>query len=68
MMAPVQINYYRNSYCRLCCSNGNNKNGKENAVEFFRIQIFIEYNEIDIHTIQDQFNSHQHRYHVTPGE
>src|SRR6266508_5284725 len=43
-MAPVEVDDYSNSHSRLCCSYRNNKNDKENSVQFIGKQIFIEYN------------------------
>src|SRR5215203_1832165 len=54
-MAAVEINYNGNCHCCLGRRNRNNKYGKENTVEFVRIQVFVEYDKIYVYTIQYQF-------------
>jgi hypothetical protein len=47
---------------------GNDEYGKENSVEPVGPQIFIEGDEIQVHTVQYQFHTHEHGYQVSPGK
>jgi hypothetical protein len=63
-MTPVQIDDDSNGHCRLCCSDRDDKNGKEDPIQLFWIQVLIEHYKIDIYAIEDKFNCHQHGDHV----
>jgi hypothetical protein len=67
-MVPVQIN--DNGYCngRFGSGNGNNEQGKENAIQLIGVQVFIKSDEVDVHTVQHQLNGHQHGDQVAPRE
>jgi hypothetical protein len=67
-MASIQVNNYRNGHGGFGRSNGNNKQGKENTIQFIGVQVFIECHKIYVHTIQNQLYGHEHSDKVTPGE
>jgi hypothetical protein len=67
-VASVQVNDYRNGYRSFRSGNGYYKQGKENAIQLIGVQVFVECHKIDVHTIQDQFDRHQHGDQVAPGE
>jgi hypothetical protein len=67
-MAPIQIN--NDGYGNSCLRSRyrNDKNGKEHPVEPLRVKVFVERYKIDIHTVQDQLDSHEHGDQVAAGE
>jgi hypothetical protein len=67
-MTAIQVYDYGDRHSRLGCSNRNYKNGEKDPIQFVRIQVFIEDNEVDIYAIQDQFNCHEHCDHIAPGK
>jgi hypothetical protein len=67
-MTSVQINNDRYGYSCFRRCNGNDEDGKENTVQLLREQVFVEGHKIDIHTIQHQFNGHEHGDHIPSGE
>jgi hypothetical protein len=68
VMTPVQV--YNNGYrqCGFRCGDGNNENCKKYAPKGFRIQVAVKSHKIDIDTIQDQLNCHEHCDHISPRE
>jgi len=67
-MIAVEINNDGDSHSSLSSCNGDDKEGKEQAVELIGIQEFIECHEVDVHTIEYQLHRHEHRYQVSPGK
>ena len=67
-MAPVKIYDDRNGSGRFCCCDGDDENCKENSVEPVGPNVFIEGDKVQVHTVQHQFNTHQHGNQVPPGE
>jgi hypothetical protein len=67
-MTPVKIDDDRNRDRSLGCSYRDDKNGKEDTVQSFRVQVFIEHHKIDIYAIQDKLNGHQHGDHIATCE
>jgi hypothetical protein len=67
-VAAIQIDDDRDGDSGFSRSYRDDKYGEKDAVEFFRIEIFIKHNKVDVHTIQNQFNRHQHGNEITPGE
>jgi len=68
MMTSIQINNDRDRCCRLGGSNGDQEYGKENTVEPVGPEVFVECDEIQVHTIQYQFDAHQHGDQISSGE
>ena len=67
-MTPVEIDDDGDRGCRFSRRDGDNENGEEHPVEPVGPDIFIERDEIQVHTVQDQFNAHEHGDEVPPGE
>jgi hypothetical protein len=67
-VASVKVDDDSYSHSGLCRGDSNDKNGEEDSVQFFRIQVFIKDNKIDVHTVQYQFYCHQHGNHISPCE
>ena len=68
IVAAIQVDDDRDCYCSFGSGNRNDKNGKENTIQFMRPQVFIKSDEIEVYTIQDQLDAHQHRNKVTTGK
>src|SRR5262245_55087909 len=67
-MTAIQVNDDRNRDRRLSCRDRNNKYGEEDAVQFFRIEIFVKNDKVDVHAVQDELDGHQHCDQVATRE
>ena len=67
-MAAVEVDDDGNGNGRLRRSDGDDEDGEEQSIHFSGPEIFIESDEIQVHTVQDQFDTHEHGDQVPAGE
>jgi hypothetical protein len=68
VVTSVKVNNNGNGNSSFRSGDRNYEDRKKQAVQFIREEVFVEGNKIDIYTIQNQFQRHQHRDHVPTGK
>jgi hypothetical protein len=64
----VQKDHDRNGDGSLRRGNRNDEQGEKDAIDLIGLQVIIKSDEVDIDTVQDQLDRHQHGDQVPPGE
>ena len=67
-VASVQVDDDGNGNCSFGGSNRNYKYSEHHTIQPVCPEIFIESNKIDIDTVQDQLNAHQHGDEISSGK
>jgi len=67
-MATVQVDDDRDGNGSFSGSDRDDKQGKKQPIQLTGPQVFIERYKIQVHTVQDKFNAHEHRHKVSPGK
>jgi hypothetical protein len=68
LMAAVQVNDDGDGHGSLSGGNGDDENGKEKSIHSSGPEIFIKSDKVQVHAVQDQFNTHEHGDQVPAGE
>jgi ribonuclease I len=68
MVAAIKINNDGYGNGSLCRSDGYDKKNKKQSVHGLWPEVFIKGYEIQVHTIEDQFNAHEHGDEVPSGQ
>jgi hypothetical protein len=68
LVTAVKIYNDRNGHSRLGRRNSDDKQCKKQTIHIPGVEILIKSNEIQVHTVKDQFNAHQHGNKVSSCE
>jgi hypothetical protein len=67
-MTAIEVDDNSNGDGSFRSSNGDDENGKEDTVQFSGPQVFVESHKVDVDAVEYEFDTHEHRNHISAGK